>query len=182
MTALTPVRRDRTNLPPPAPSKCHGENDDAFHFCQWCAAPSTYGSKDSDTALLSIDESAIEQRFAQFTKAVEGKPSTRRRDSASLLFERFLQSRVAGGPEHMVMAQPNDLVTFLCWLDSCSEKRCTAVHARDCEAVGISELSKPLNDGRGVYPTIRTRLLEDELRFQARHGLRTRPRGNTRLE
>ena len=120
-------------------SKCHGENDDAFHFCQWCAAPSTYGSKDSDTALLCIDEYAIEQRFAQFTKAMEGKPSTRRRDSASLLFERFLQSR--GGPEHMVMAQPNDIVTFLCWLDSCSEKRRTAVHARDCEAVGTSEMS-----------------------------------------
>ena len=41
----------------------------------------------------------------------------------------------------MVMAQPNDVVTFLCWLDSCSEKRRTAVHARNCEAVGTSELS-----------------------------------------
>ena len=91
--------------------------------------------------MLCIDKYAIEQRFAQFTKTVEGKPSTRRRDSASLLFERFLQSRVAGGPEHMVMAQPNDVVTFLCWPDSCSEKRRTAVHARDCEAVGTSELS-----------------------------------------
>ena len=39
------------------------------------------------------------------------------------------------------MAQPNNVVTFLCWLDSCSEKRRTAVHARDCEAVGTSELS-----------------------------------------
>ena len=41
----------------------------------------------------------------------------------------------------MIMAQPNDVVTSLCWLDSCSEKRRTAVHARDCEAVGTSELS-----------------------------------------
>ena len=41
----------------------------------------------------------------------------------------------------MVMAQPNDVVTFLCWLDSCSEKRRTSIHARDCEAVGTSELS-----------------------------------------
>ena len=105
-------------------------------------APSTYGSKDSDTALLCIDEHAIKQRFAQFTKAVAGKQSTRRRNSASLLFERFLQPRVAGGPEHnMVMAQPNDVVTFLFWLDSCSEKGRTAVHARYCEAVGTSELS-----------------------------------------
>ena len=69
------------------------------------------------------------------------KPSTRRRDSASLLFERFLQSRVAGGPAHIGMAQPNGVVTFLGWLDSCSEKIRTAVHARDCEAVGTSELS-----------------------------------------
>ena len=35
---------------------------------------------------------------------------------------------------------------------------------------------KLLNDGRGVYPTIRTRLLEDELRFQACQSIRTRPR------
>ena len=56
----------------------------AFHLCQWYAAPSTDGSKDSDAALLCIDEHAIEQRFAQFTKAVAGKPPTRR-----LLFERF---------------------------------------------------------------------------------------------
>ena len=69
-------------------------------------APSTYDSRDSDTALLCINEYAIEQRFAQFTKAVAGKPSTRRRDSASLLFGRFLQSRVAGGPAHMVTANP----------------------------------------------------------------------------
>ena len=34
---------------------------------------------------------------------------------------------------------------------------------------------KLLNNGR-------TRLLEDELRFQARHGVRTRPGGNARLE
>ena len=40
----------------------------------------------------------------------------------------------------MIMAQPNDVVTFLCWLDSCSEKRRTAVHARDCEEVGTSKL------------------------------------------
>ena len=77
-------------------SKRHGENDDAFHFYQWCTAPSTYGSKDSDTALLCIDESAINQQFVQFTKAVANKPPTRHRDAASLLFECFSQSRVAG--------------------------------------------------------------------------------------
>ena len=41
----------------------------------------------------------------------------------------------------MGTAQPDHEVAFLCWLDSCSEKRRTAVHARDCEAVGTSETS-----------------------------------------
>ena len=198
IATLTPVRRDRVNLPPSPPSptchvrqvlqnllrlvssilpilgavlsllvrripvtntpprthihvsdtrdrilysKCHGENDDGFHFCQWCATPSTYGSRDNDIALLYIDKYVIEQLFAQFTKAVAEKPSTRRLDAASLLFKRFLQSRLVGGPANMVTDQPNDVVGFLCWLDSCSEKRRTAAHARDCEAVGISELS-----------------------------------------
>ena len=122
-------------------SKCHGENDDGFHFCQQCAAMGTYGSSSSDTALLCIDEFAIEQRFAQFAKAVAGKPSTRRRDSTSLLFERFLQSRVAGSLAHIVTVKTNDVVAFLCWLDSCSEERRTSVHAWDCEVVGTSELS-----------------------------------------
>ena len=49
----------------------------------------------------------------------------------------------------MVMAQPNDVVTFLCWIDSCSEKRRTAVHARDCEAVGTSELSNCSTTDKG---------------------------------
>ena len=82
-------------------SNCHGENDDAFHFCQWCAAPSPYASKDSDTALLYIDKYAIEQRFAQFTKAVADKPSTRRQDVASLLLEYLLKFRVPGGSVHI---------------------------------------------------------------------------------
>ena len=71
-------------------SECHGENNDEFLFCESCAAPTTYGSRDSDNDLLCIDEHAIEQRFAQFTKAVAGKPSTCRRDSDSLLLGRFL--------------------------------------------------------------------------------------------
>ena len=114
ITTLTPIRRDRTNLPPPPRpppyvphtvgptksnqtdalllpilgavlsllvrgipvtntrprtlirvsdtrdrvlcSKRHGENNDAFRFCQWWAEPSTYDSKDGDTALLCIGE------------------------------------------------------------------------------------------------------------------------------
>ena len=47
------------------------------------------------------------------------------------------------------MAQPNDVVTFLCWQDSCSEKRRAAVRARDCEAVGTSELSNCSTTDKG---------------------------------
>ena len=49
----------------------------------------------------------------------------------------------------MIMAQPNDVATFLCWLDSCSEKRRTAVYARDCEAVGTSEVSNCSTTDKG---------------------------------
>ena len=41
----------------------------------------------------------------------------------------------------MVPAQPSNVIAFLCWADPCSGKRRTAVHARDCEAVGKSEMS-----------------------------------------
>ena len=73
--------------------------------------------KDSDTALLCIDKYTIEQRFAQFTKAVADEPSTRRLNAASLLFEYFLQSRVAGVLAYMVTAQLSGEVALLCWLD-----------------------------------------------------------------
>ena len=60
----------------------------------------------------------------------------------------------------MIMAQPNDVVTFLCRLDSCSEKRRTAVHARDCEAVGTSELSNYSTTDKGFT----LRYAQDSLR------------------
>ena len=101
ITSLMPLRRNRTNLPPPRTlirvsdthgrvlySKCHGE------YCLPLlpvVRGTEYGRlKEQQYCLLCIDEHAIEQRFAQFTKAVAVKPATRRRDSASLLFERFL--------------------------------------------------------------------------------------------
>ena len=83
----------------------------------------------------------------------------------------------------MIMAQPNDVVTFLCWLDSCSEKRRTAVHARDCEAVGTSELSNySTTDKAFTLRYAHDSFFEDDLRSKARHGVRTRPGSNTRLE
>ena len=61
----------------------------------------------------------------------------------------------------MVTVQPNDVVAFLSWLDSCSEKRRIAVHARDCEAEGISELSNCPTTEEGctlryAYDSLRT--------------------------
>ena len=164
-------------------SKCHGENNDAFHFCQWCVAPSTYGSWDSDTALLCIDENATVQRFAQFTKAMAGKVSTRRRGSASLLYERCLQSRVSSrrpsthghGPTQQRSSFPM-LARLLFREERYIGPRQTLQNSR------YIRTAKLLNDGIGVYPTVRTRLLQYELPFQARHGIRTRPGGNTRLE
>lgn len=41
----------------------------------------------------------------------------------------------------METAEPLDVVEFLCWLDSCSERRRTVVHAMHCEAVGEQNLS-----------------------------------------
>ena len=77
----------------------------------------------------------------QFTKAVESKSPTRRRDAASVRFEHFLQSRVASGLAYMATAKPSGVVAFLFRRDSCSEKIHTVVHARDCGAVGTLELS-----------------------------------------
>ena len=41
----------------------------------------------------------------------------------------------------MATAQPRDIVQFLCWLDSCSSRRRTVVHAMHCTQVGTTELS-----------------------------------------
>ena len=41
----------------------------------------------------------------------------------------------------MATAQPRDIVQSLCWLDSCSNRRCTVVHTVHCTQVGTAELS-----------------------------------------
>ena len=40
----------------------------------------------------------------------------------------------------MATAQPRDIVQFLSWLDFCSNRRCTVVHAMHCTQVGTAEL------------------------------------------
>ena len=41
----------------------------------------------------------------------------------------------------MATAQPRDIVQFLCWLDSCSNRRHAVVLAMHCTQVGAAELS-----------------------------------------
>ena len=53
--------------------ECHGENVDMFHFCQWCATPSTCYSISAEGARLSIDEAALGARYTQFTTSLENK-------------------------------------------------------------------------------------------------------------
>ena len=141
-----------------------------------------YGSRDSDTALLCIDEYAIEQRFVQFTKAVAGKPSTRRRDSACLLFGRFLQSRTSGRPSAHGNGPTQRRSSFPMLARLLLREEMYSGPRQGLRSSRYITTIKLLNDGRGLYPSLRTRPLEDELRFQACHGIRTKPGGNTRLK
>ena len=50
-------------------------------------------------------------------------------------------SRTTGGAVCMATAQSTDIVQFLCWLDLCSNRRRTVVHAMHCTQVGTVELS-----------------------------------------
>ena len=95
----------------------HGENDDMFHSCQWCATPSTRYSISAEGARLSIDEAALGARYTQFTASLENKTTTVRREAATTLLGQFLSSRTTGGAVGMATAQPRDIVKFMCWLD-----------------------------------------------------------------
>ena len=121
--------------------ECHGENDDMYHFCQWCATPSTCYSITAEGARLSIDEAALGARYTQFPTSLENKTSTVRRETATTLLGQFLSSRTTGGAVGMATAQPRDIIQFLCWLDPCSNRRRTVVHAMLCTQVGTAELS-----------------------------------------
>ena len=120
---------------------CPGENDDMFHFCQWCATPSTCYSISTEGARLSIDEAALGARYTQFTTSLGNKTSASRREAATTLLGQFLSSRTTGGAVGMTTAQPRDIVQLLCWWDFCSNERRTVVHAMHCRQVGTAELS-----------------------------------------
>ena len=121
--------------------ECHGENDDMFHFCQWCATPSAYYTISAEGTCLSIDEATLGARYSQFTTSLENKTSTVRREAAMNLLGQFFTSRTTGGAVGMGTTQARDIVQFLCWLDSCSNRRRTVVHAMHCKQVGTADLS-----------------------------------------
>jgi len=91
---------------------------------------------------LHIDEDAIEKRYNEFKEETAGTASMKSRCATTLLYTKFLKSRKTGRSVEMGESQPRDVVDYLCWLDSCSKRRRTVVHARDCTAVGTSSLEE----------------------------------------
>ena len=126
---------------------CHSENDDGYHFCQWCGnTVSTHYRQVDGKGPLKIDEDAISRRYRQFTVAWAEKASTKSRSStwnvfSRFLFSRFLESRSNSGATCIEATQPKDVVEYLCWLDSCGTRRQTVVHARHCSAVATKDLT-----------------------------------------
>ena len=112
-----------------------------FTSANKCATPSTCDSISTEGACLSIDEAALGARYTQFTTSLKNKTPTVRREAATTLLGQFFSSRTTGGAVGMATAQPRDIVQFLCWLDSCSNRRRTVVHAMHCTQVGTAELS-----------------------------------------
>ena len=91
--------------------ECHGENNDMFHFCQWCATPSTCYSISAQGARLSIDEAALGARYTQFTTSLENKTSTVRREAATTLLGQFLSSRTTGAAP-LVWRRPSRGISY----------------------------------------------------------------------
>ena len=168
-------------------SNCHGENDDAFHFCQWCAAPSSYASKDSNTtALLYIDKYAIEQRFAQFTKAVWRINHPHADRMSPVYYSNICCSSECRAAQctYMATVQPSGVVALLCWLESLSEKRRRVVYARDCELGDTSDLSNCSTAGhtlRYAHDSLRTNCVS-KLAMAYKRDLGSPTTGKVRLE
>ena len=136
--ALVQVSASRARVLCP---KCLGENDELFHHCQWCAQAFSDMGAHSQSSPLELDEVAIGKRYSQFQTALVAKASMKSRSSTMDLFSKFLASRRTGRSVSIAEAQPQDVVEYACWLDSCGKRRRTIVHAQDCQAVGTSNLS-----------------------------------------
>ena len=121
--------------------ECHGENDDLFYFCQWCATPSARYTISAEGSALSIDEAVLGARCTQFATSLANKTTTVRREAATTLLGQFLTLRTTGGAVCMATDQPRNIVQFSCWLDSCSNRRRTVVHDMHYTQVGTAGLS-----------------------------------------
>ena len=121
--------------------ECHGENDDMFHFCQWCATPSTSYTISAEVARLSIDEAALEPWYTQFTTSLGNKTSTVRRQAATTLLGQFFTPRTTGGAVGMATAQLRDIVQFWAGGTPAATGRRTVVHAIHGTQVATAELA-----------------------------------------
>ena len=96
------------------PTCCHSENDDGYHFCQWCGnTVSAHYRQVDGKGPLKIDEDAISRRYRQFTAAWAEKAS-KSRSSTWNLFSRFVESRSNPGATCIEATQPKDVVEYLC--------------------------------------------------------------------
>ena len=57
--------------------RCHGENDDTFHFCQWCAASSSVVHDKAETGTLHVNMDAVRTRFAESSRRLPTRPFQR---------------------------------------------------------------------------------------------------------
>ncbi|CAN0238433.1 unnamed protein product [Ectocarpus sp. 4 AP-2014] len=122
-------------------SACLGENDGRFSFCQWCGVGRVRLDTQQRNPPLIVDEQAIMTRFSEFKKMWEKKRHKYVEPQLAHNLEKILVSR----EERLVAfeeACPEDVVQFLCWLDTCGTRRRTVVHARHCQAIGTSDLER----------------------------------------
>lgn len=142
-------------------SACLGQNDEHFKFCQHYGQERVTEFVPNVEASLQVDEHAIASRYSEFRDMWEAKASQRNRCTTSALFAKFLKSRTTGRKVKMAEAHPQDVVQYLCWLDTSGAKRRTIVHALHCEAVGTNDLSacsteKGECNRRYAYESMRT--------------------------
>ena len=107
---------------------------------QLCAVSSSVAHDIPEAGTLHVNMDKVRTRFVQFMSAADASASATRRDATALLFEQLLLFRASSGSHRMQMAQPSDIVEFLCWFDSCEPRRRTPVHALHCTAVGTLTL------------------------------------------
>lgn len=106
---------------------CIGQDDESFIYCQRCARRSRKTRRKVDEPPLVINKEAIPMRYAQLLTTANTRASSKSRSATAHLFSNFLLSRDMGGAQDIAAAQPKDAV-FLCWLDSCGQRRRTTVH------------------------------------------------------